>query len=159
VSPIDALCDFLIDGAPGRTAPEALIEHIGEAVRAGGIPVDRIVAFVAALHPSIGGRRYRWSPRRPVATVHYVAHGSLEEGGFLNSPVDAVVESKKELRARIGRGPADRPYPVLEKLANDGFVDYVILPLVFTNARRMASASPRALRKASPKRNSLTYAA
>jgi adenylate cyclase len=133
VSPIDALIDWLIDGAPGRVAPETLIERVGAALHAGGIPLDRLVAFIGALHPTIGGRRYRWSPRRPVATINYVPHGSLEEGGFLNSPVDAVVASKKELRARIGRGPAERPYPVLEKLASDGFVDYFILPLVFTN--------------------------
>lgn len=133
MSPIDALIEWLIDGAPGRTSPVALVERVGADLYAGGIPVDRLVAFIGALHPSIGGRRYRWSPRRPVATVDYVPHGSLKEGGFLNSPVDAVVESKKELRAHIGRGPANRPYPVLEKLANDGFVDYFILPLVFTN--------------------------
>lgn len=133
MSPIDALIEWLIDGAPGRTSPVALVERVGADLYAGGIPVDRLVAFIGALHPSIGGRRYRWSPRRPVATIDHVPHGSLEEGGFLNSPVDAVVESKKELRAHIGRGPAHQPYPVLEKLASDGFVDYFILPLVFTN--------------------------
>ena len=133
MSPIDALIDWLIDGAPGRTSSETLVERVGADLRAGGILVDRLVAFIGALHPSIGGRRYRWSPRRPLATIDYVPHGSLEEGGFLKSPVDAVVESKKELRAHIGRGPARQPYPVLEKLAREGFVDYFILPLVFTN--------------------------
>jgi adenylate cyclase len=138
VSSIDGLIDWLLDGAPGRTTQGALIERVGGDLRATGIPVDRVVAFIAALHPSIGGRRYRWSPKRGPARIDYVPHGSLEEGGFRNSPVVVVVETKREFRARIGTHPGERTYPVLEKLANVGFVDYFILPLVFTNGETHA---------------------
>jgi adenylate cyclase len=147
VSPLESLIDWLTDGAPGATAAE-VVARIGVDLRAQGVPVDRLSAFITTLHPSIAGRAFRWSPGEPVQIAE-LPHGIFETGSFRTSAVAAVHATRKEIRVRIE--PTNPPraceYPVVEELAREGFTDYVVLPFVFTDGQThavtAASKAPR----------------
>jgi adenylate cyclase len=147
VSPLDSLLEWLTDGAPGATAAD-VVGRIGADLRAHGVPVDRLSAFITTLHPSVAGRAFRWSPGEPVHIAE-LPHGVFETGSFRTSAVAAVHATKKELRVRIDRAnpPPRCEYPIVDELASEGFTDYVVLPFVFTDGQThavtVASKAPR----------------
>ena len=124
------LFDWLVDGAPGAATPPDIVRTCGEELVAGGIPVDRIAAYVTTLHPDVAGRSFRWEPGREVV-VGNLEYQALGTPGYDNSPMATVYREKRAIRRRIA-DPGERVYPVLHELAADGFTDYLALPMVFT---------------------------
>jgi adenylate cyclase len=133
-SPLESLLDWLLDGAPGAAPPE-LITRVGTALRAHGVPVDRLTAFVTTLHPTVVGRAFRWTPDAPVEITE-IRYGLFETGAFRNSAVAAVRMTKKEMR--IHCESAGERSPIVEELQAEGFTDYVALPLFFTDGQTHA---------------------
>jgi adenylate cyclase len=133
VSSIDALVDWLIDGAPGAADAAAVVTRIGETLNAGPTHVDRIAAFVTTLHPTVAGRAFRWSLETGTV-VSEAPHRMFETETFKNSPVNQVFATKKELRLRLGP-TTDRTYAVIDSLVSEGFTDYLIVPLIFTTGQ------------------------
>lgn len=143
---IDALVDWLIDGAPGKPEGSQVCEHLGTELRAAGIPVDRLNVFVITLHPNVLGRAFRWAPGEPVR-VNNLTLAFQQSAAYTRSPVADVMAKNIELRRRLSEGPAAADYPVLCELIEQGFTDYVCLPLVFTtgevHAISLASREPQ----------------
>ena len=135
-SRLDSLLDWLMDGAPGATPPE-LIERVGTDLRAHGVPVDRLSAFVTTLHPTIVGRAFRWTPGAAVEITD-IRHGLFDSGAVQNSAVAAMRVTGKELRIRVSPSEGGYAYPIVEELAAEGFTDYLVLPLVFTDGQTHA---------------------
>jgi len=129
---IDALVDWLIDGAPGAAGAPDVVGRCGADLRAAGVPLDRMAAFVTTLHPTVAGRSFRWSPDAPVA-VGEMPHDLFHTAAFQNSPLRVLVANKCEVRARLEPSASSYEYPVYEQFAREGLTDYVALPMVFTN--------------------------
>jgi adenylate cyclase len=134
---IDALVDWLIDGAPGASNAAEVVERCGIELRAAGVPLDRMAAFVTTLHPSVAGRSFRWSPGAAVVVTE-MAHTQFHTPNFVNSPVRTVMVDRTDVHARLDTGPTPRAYPVFEQLAAEGFTDYLGLPMIFTNGEAHA---------------------
>jgi adenylate cyclase len=130
VSSIDALVDWLIDGAPGAADSAAVVTRIGEMLHASPSRVIRIAAFVTTLHPTTPGRSFRWSPETGTV-VGEAPHGMFETDTFQRSPVREAFLTKKVVRLRLGP-ETERKYPLIDTLVRDGFTDYIVIPLVFT---------------------------
>ncbi len=91
---VQALFDWLLDGAPGAPTPMAVLARVGPDLVAGGVPLDRMTAFVRTLHPSVVGRRFSWEkgklgkqvllsePLAKVLTVPTRSVGSFELKGI-----------------------------------------------------------------------------
>lgn len=126
-----ALFDWLVDGAPGATSAADLAERIGVRLREAGVPIDRFMAFVLTLHPNVLGRSFRWEPGRAVK-VSELTEAIRHSAMFSQSPIVWVNQSKVECRIALPP-PADTPFPVAHDLAQDGFTDYVCMPMAFQN--------------------------
>jgi adenylate cyclase len=131
VSSIDALVDWLIDGAPGATSSPDVVGRVGADLRAAGVPLDRLLGYVTTLHPSIAGRWFNWSAHKPVQ-VGELPHGIFDSERFTNSPIGKVVLDKVEHRARLTVEAERQVYPVLEELWGEGYTDYLAVPMMFT---------------------------
>jgi hypothetical protein len=126
LSSIDALADWLVDGAPGASDSATVVTRIGEDLYAAGVPVHRISAFVRTLHPTVVGRAFRWSVGQP-AQVFEATHTTFNSSGvFTNSPVRVVIDTQRELHVKIGPKGTPQKHPVLDDLAAEAFVDYSI---------------------------------
>ena len=130
---IDALVDWLIDGAPGASDSAEVFARIGETLLASPSRVPRIAVFVTTLHPTAAGRAFRWTAEGGIHVID-APHGTFESDTFKHSLVSEVFATKKEMRVRLGPD-TDRRFEVLDHLLNDGFTDYVIMPLVFTTGQ------------------------
>lgn len=128
---IDALVDWLIDGAPGATNAAEVVARCGTELCAAGLPIDRMAAYVTTLHPSVAGRSFRWTPESGI-TVGEIAYSVVRSVAYTNSPMHTVITTKAEVRARLDGKDRVHAYPVHEELAREGFVEHLSLPMVFT---------------------------
>lgn len=132
MSRIDALVDWLIDGAKGVTSADGIVERLGVELCAAGIPIDRLAVYVTTLHPSVAGRSFRWSPGAPI-DVGEATHAMFLTDMFKNSPFNDVVQLSAEKRVRISKEAPGTTYPVIDNLRREGFTDYLALPMIFTS--------------------------
>jgi adenylate cyclase len=125
---LERLSDWLIDGAPGATSPLEVLGRFCDELRQAGIPIDRAVALVRTLHPSVMGRRFIYEPGQAVV-VNEAPWALASSERFKASPA-MYIATGEELRARLAEG-VPTGYAALEELKAAGFTDYLGLPMRF----------------------------
>jgi len=124
------LLEWLIDGVPGVRSPLDVADRIGRDLAAEGVPLLRLGVFVRTLHPNVLGRAFIWERGKPSRVAELTPQVSASRD-FLHSPVTWVYEHRAEWRWRAGE--PDQGYGVLRDLGQKGCVDYVAMPLSFSN--------------------------
>lgn len=133
---VQALFEWLLDGAPGASTSPEVVERLAVDARAGGIPLDRVAVFVSTLHPNTFGRAFYWRPDAPVR-ITSLSVEMQRSPGVQQSPIGEVWRTQHEVRRRL-QGLAASDYPVLRELMAEGFTDFVALPLLFTSGQTNA---------------------
>jgi len=129
-APAQSLFDWLVDGAPGAPTPMAVLARVGPDLVASGVPLDRMVAFVRTLHPSVMGRRFLWMRGVAEVTAAEATWEMLQSPGFLNGPVSRVFQTAEVFRQPL-TGTAPLPSADLQQLREQGFTELIGLPLKF----------------------------
>jgi adenylate cyclase len=129
---VQAVFDWLLDGAPGARNAVDVVARLGPDLVAAGLPLGRVEAFVRTLHPSVVGRSFAWTPDGSVQ-VHENTFAYLRSPEFLASPIARVFDTSRPLRLDPRSPDAQREFPSLAELAGDGFTDYWAAPFVFMN--------------------------
>jgi adenylate cyclase len=127
---VQALFDWLVDGAPGAPTPMAVLERVGPDLVTGGVPLERMSAFVRTLHPSVMGRRFLWEKGVPTVKAIEASWELLNSPMFLTSPLATVFKTGEVIRLKLtaeATGLSDD----LAGLRKDGFTDWVVFPLKF----------------------------
>ncbi len=127
---VDAICQWLMTGAPGADGPGEVVARMSDDLVAAGVPVERVGAFIRTLHPEIMGRRFLWNRGKPVDTAE-APYSVLRSSGFINSPFAAVIQTGQTFRRHLVKNPPDPTEEVIGKLALEGFTDYAAIPLKF----------------------------
>lgn len=127
---VEAIYQWLIDGAPGADNPATVVGRMSEDLVAAGIPLERTGAFIRTLHPYIMGRRFMWEPGKPIRVAE-ASHAVLRTPDFLLSPVAWVMETGQTFRRHLVKNPPAPTDNVVGQLAAEGFTDYLALPLKF----------------------------
>lgn len=141
---VDALFDWLVDGAPGAPTPMGVLARIGTDLVQGGVPLERMTAFVRTLHPSVMGRRFLWEPGMAEVASAEESWAFLSSEQFKQSVVAQVFEHAQVRRFAL---PSEPKLPAeLVGLRDAGFTDYLICPLKFmggsTHAITFATRAP-----------------
>lgn len=127
---VQALFDWLVDGAPGAATPMAVLERFAPDLVEAGVPLERLSAFVRTLHPSVMGRQFIWE--RGVAQVRPVeaTWAMLNSPVFLTSPMAKVFKTGEMIRHRL-TPEATGLSEDIAGLRSKGFTDWVVFPLKF----------------------------
>jgi adenylate cyclase len=115
----------------GRFLPDnaAILAALCEHLTAAGVPLDRAALHQRALHARYRGVSRIWRPGLPLD--ERLLHHSIEgTASYLESPVRACIESRRLLRWRLDNSD-HLPFAILDELRADGFVEYVIAPLLY----------------------------
>ena len=125
------LADWLV--REGRLLAEnaELFTQLCERLLAAGMPIDRASLHLRALHPQYRGVSRIWRPGQPL-DERYLDHGIERTATYIESPVRAVAEGSGRLEWRLDDGRL-LPYPLLDELRAQGYVHYVIAPIVYSN--------------------------
>ena len=120
----------------GRRLPEreAVVAELCERVRAAGMPIERVAFFFPALHPQYFGVALYWDGRQVVSRPGNHEFRQTEE--YRNSPPARITAGERAIRRRLERGGDQLDNPVLRELCDEGFTDYVIAEVVFSDGAR-----------------------
>jgi adenylate cyclase len=133
------LADWLV--REGRFAADntALLNEFCPLVITVGVPLDRCWLHVRAWHPDFAGVSRKWQRDAPVVT-QFLPYGFETSDTYLRSTVRHVVERQEFCRWRLDQGDA-LPFPVLQEMREDGYRDYAIAPLVFSDGMAVNAVS------------------
>src|SRR5882672_12646598 len=132
VKDISGIVVWLDDGARSAPGPQELMEELCSRLAGAGIPLERAAIFVTVLHPDIAGRSYVWRRGQPVE-LGEAAYDLLRSEAFLADPANWVQRTGITLRRRLDDDAVANEFPLLGKLQEEGFTDYLATPLHFTN--------------------------
>lgn len=140
---IDGLVAWMIDGArpdtDGIERPGGQrIDDICRRLVAAGVPIDRFALFVNTLHPNIAGRRFTWTPDQGVAMAD-APIGLFSRDEYTRNPLPKVTTERVSIRRRLNDPDALSEFIILRELRDEGFTDYIAVPLVFTDGETHAA--------------------
>lgn len=132
--------DWLVRESVRERFIDDVFARVCELLRADGLPLDRATLHLRALHPQFIGATIEWRPGMAAAEVRFHDRSTLATRAYLDSPVRSLFEGAEGIRRRLDHeGPDQRPLGnIFAELQAQGFVDYVALPMTFTDGRRHA---------------------
>lgn len=129
---IERVEDWLIEQALGRPEMTAMFGQLCEKLHGCGVPVDRAMIGWTTLHPLIEAETATWENGRGVEHDQ-IAHSEEDSEEWLNSPARALLMSgEPALRRRLTGMNAPLEFPLLTKLAETGYTDYLIIATEFS---------------------------
>ena len=133
----DRLRQWLLDDGLKTTTAAALVEGLCAWLSDNGVPIERMLLSVRTIHPEILAYTYFWKKStRAIFEIDRVRRDIAQDPDYENSPIKRIHDGESELRRRL-IGEADlTEFEVLRDLADDGFTDYVIFGLPFTDSHR-----------------------
>lgn len=136
-----AALDWLIGETTNQPFLDNLFAELCQRLRADGLPLARATMHLRTLHPQFQGARVLWRTDMAEAQLNLLEHGIFEDPRFVNSPVRALYEGAEGFRQRLDL--AEKPavdYGIYADLREQGYTDYVALPMQFTDGRRHATS-------------------
>jgi adenylate cyclase len=136
-----AALDWLIGETTDQPFLDNLFAELCQRLRADGLPLARATMHLRTLHPQFQGARVLWRTDMAEAQLNLLEHGIFEDPRFVNSPVKALYEGAGGFRQRLDL--AEKPtvdYGIYADLREQGYTDYVALPMQFTDGRRHATS-------------------
>jgi len=129
---LELIEDWLIRQALGQPDIGDMFAHLCERMRTAGLPVDRALLTWTTLHPMIEAETALWGPGLPPARGQH-AHDDQDTDDWLTSPIRAMlVAGETRVRRRLADAPeTDTAFPVLARLRQQGYTDYLIVATPF----------------------------
>lgn len=112
--------------------PLMLIDTLAERLIAAGAPVWRLRFGFSSVHPQIAMWGYIWVRGRGAEETQ-VGHGFESSEAFIGSPAQRLMQTRAPVRYRLDRLAPDA-HRMLRELAEMGGVDYILLPMRFSDA-------------------------
>ena len=136
---------WLYSEAPHLNGTLEIVSELGERLRAGSVPVDRVTTGIWVVHPNVRAEGSIWRSSGAPELILYTAD-SKSSDDYQKSPVKRVHETKKAVRVEIERDPASADeYPIADDLRQEGYSDYIALPMPFSDGSvKVASFATKA---------------
>ena len=125
---IDGIEDWLIGEALGDPEMTPLFAELCERLRQCKVPVDRAILVWSTLHPMIEAEIAYWENGGEVYHEK-IEHSEEDTEDWLQSPVRAVlINEEPMLRRCLTNANAQTEFPLLKRLASEGYTDYLVIP-------------------------------
>lgn len=130
-----AVIDWLL--AEARLLPDIGLLQEGVCRRLAdlGVPLWRVTFNLPQLHPQMVGQMYTWLADDGRSTLWNVPRRVATSATYHNSPVGLMHRTGEMIRRRLAGPEAELDFPVLEELADQGGVEYIMLPMQMGSAR------------------------
>lgn len=136
-STVEDLTDWMIDGARPSADAREIISSICEGLVGLGVAIDRFMLFIYTLHPNLLGSRFRWRKGEDIELSH-AQMGTFSQEIYTSNPLPRVVEEQVTIRRHLERADCPEDYIIVGELREQGFTDYIALPLIFTTGETHA---------------------
>jgi adenylate cyclase len=131
-----ALRDWLVTVAARMEDSNEVLTGFLERLIDLGLPIDRAVSAIEALHTEYAGIGRFWT-REEGTVVRYLPHGDRREAIYQVSPFAHVNRTREWLLLDLAETPDDL-FPVIPELKEAGYRHYLTIPVRFTNGAENA---------------------
>ena len=131
---IAGIVDWLLTDARRLTDIEALQEAICKRLVTAGVPLWRVTFHVPQLHPQMVGQMYTWLSDTGRTSLWNVPRQVAISAMYHNSPVGLMHRTGGMVRRRLAGPDSELDFPLLEELAEQGGVEYAMLPMPIGSA-------------------------
>ena len=101
--------------------------------------IDRLMLSLLTLHPQVLGSSETWTRATDAVTRFEAPHSVRETERYIGSPMQAIYETHKRVRVRLDALP-EGAHGAYTELADDGYTDYLALPVLFGEDARPGAA-------------------
>jgi len=95
-----------------------------------GAPVDRLLISMLMLNPQVISVSHTWLKSDGITTTFEADHEIRKTEKYIGSPLQQLFDTGKKVRQRLDQLPVDA-HRAYTELAEQGFVDYLALPVHF----------------------------
>ena len=121
--------DWLLGDAVNQTDMMAKVEGLVWRLVAAGLAVDRVTFHIGTLHPQMIGYSWFWARSDIFCDETRVDSRSLQSASYQNNPLRQVIEFGEKLRLSPRDPESQARFAMMAELADEGYVDYVAMPL------------------------------
>ncbi len=136
--------DWLMSGDASAAGLCELLDGLMSRLGAAGLPFERASVHIGTLHPQVLGFTANWNPRFGYCTELRVNVHIRDTADFLLSPLRSVIDDRATVRLNPQDEYTATQFPIMERLAEEGFTDYWAFPI--PHARSFHSAMTVATR-------------
>jgi adenylate cyclase len=129
------LIQWLLTEGPRQPDYRAVLSQLRDRLVAAGVQLGRCGGSIPILHPEWIATRYDWREGQRGFREEYVLHGTDRTDMFRNSPVEALRNGAPLIRRRLAGPDAALDFPMMTELAEQGFTDYLALPMHQSDGR------------------------
>jgi adenylate cyclase len=133
------LVHWITSSGPRHRSSPRFVEALAAKLNEEGLPIDRITTGINLLHPLVFSSSCLWTKEQGVGEKLYPNVADTMRL-YQNSPLPRVWGAGETVRCRIGAAPEPGEYPILADLRAEGYTDYVVLPLRFSDGTNKAIA-------------------
>lgn len=120
---------WLLGEASKTASAHALVAEFAGQLAQSGFGVDRFTVVAGTLHPQIRRYGWTWNTRDGICDEIQVGEETLTSAAYRDNPIYRVVEYGEIVRVKLNGETEDARSPLMTELAEDGFSEYVALPL------------------------------
>lgn len=131
-----ALYDWLFTKGRFIADPNGVAAGVGKRLNEVGVPAHRISTLVRVLHSERSHIARVWSQDEP-AREFMVPHGAETTDGYLRSPYKEAHDRGEWIEFKVAE-TADETYGVVPDLREEGYTDYICIPVTLANGAQNA---------------------
>jgi adenylate cyclase len=129
-----AIRDWLLEAGARDDKQNILLSGLAERLGELGVPIDRVTTAIDALHSEYSGVGRMWT-RGQGSSIRLFPHGREVDEIYKRSPFYYVHETGEWLLLDVPDTPDDR-FGIVPELKEAGYLQYLCIPLIFTNGSR-----------------------
>ena len=135
----DAVIDWIVATGRRIESTNKFVHQLAHQMNDHGASIDRLMVSLLTLNPQIVGTSETWLRSTDTTTPINASHGVRNSERYIGSPLQAIYETHKRVRKRLDNLPAEA-HRAYTELAEDGFTDYLALPVLFGEVAQPGAA-------------------
>ena len=133
------MIDWLMTVGRRIESTNQFAHQLSHQLNAHGASIDRLMLSLLTLNPQLVGTSETWLKSTDTTTPIHASHGIRNSDRYIGSPLQVIYETHKRVRKRLENLP-ENAHRAYTELAEDGFTDYLALPVLFGEGKEPGAA-------------------
>ena len=126
----DAVIDWIFKRGRRIDRTNDFVQQLAHQLIEHGASIDRFMISLLTLNPQVLATSEIWLKSTDTTSTINASHGVRSSERYIGSPLQVIYDTNKRVRQRLVNLPEDA-HRAYTELAEDGFTDYLALPVLF----------------------------
>ena len=125
-----SIIDWVFSEGRRIESTNRFVHQLAHAMNDHGASIDRLLVSLLTLNPQLVATSEIWEKTTDLTRPINAEHGVRNSERYIGSPLQAIFETHKRVHRRLDNLPEDA-HRAYTELAEDGYTDYLALPVLF----------------------------